>query len=422
MAKVIVSNNIGTAVQLYDFGSGSLPWSPLQPPNVIPVGTSSGLLAAVQNANYGDIIEIIEPGVYSPNSTLIPNASNVTIRGHKDASPNDIILRGPGMDNSNTGNRPHGVYSQYPGLKLENFTIEQFYFHAVTFGAGAGNPTFRNMIMQDIGQQTIKASAYPLTIDNGVVENCVFRFTSGRPMTDHAGGGYFYNGFIDGHRCSNWTVQDSFFGEITPTQEEIDFVLSINPSASINYWSPAVYFWNGSSNNTIQRNIFHNNIRSVALGLIDQLSLNGFYDHVGGIVKNNFIVIDVGRLSSSQTLNSDAAILLWNCQNGKAKHNTILTNGQITDSIQGRWTTSLEISANLVDRPIRMREAASYSGINNQLNASPSWFVDSISADLRLNTTGSASVSVVGRDIDCQFDFDKTLRPSVTNIGAHHYV
>lgn len=411
--KAVIFNNTNNRIPLFDNLYNEYPWSPIEEADVIPVGTVAGLVSAVENASDGDVIEIVWPGVYTLPNTLVAAVPNLTIRGSADAVPTDIIIRGRGMTQQTTA-VPHGIYSQQPGLYIKNLTLEQFYQHAITFGSGASNPIFEDLILQDCGQQFIKASVWPSAIDNGQVLGCVFQFTAGRPIQDQ-GSGYFYSGFIDVHRGGNWVVRGNTAREITPTQAEIDSI----GAAPYNPWSPAFYFWNGSSNTIIERNVFHNCARSVSLGLIDRLTASGFNDHTGGIVRNNLIAIDSGRLSAAQIADSDSPINLWDCPGGEALHNTILTNGQMNDAIQGRWSLGLEISSNLTDNSIRMRDGATYSGSNNSLDAIPSWFVDPATANLRLSATGFSAVGSATRLPDCLYDVDGVLRNSPTKIGAH---
>ena len=108
MAKAIVPNDTGSRVQLYDRVYGEYPWTPVPEATPIPVGTLQGLQDAVANAQSGDIIEIVWPGTYNLTETLVNAVPNVTVRGHADAAPTDIVLRGAGMDNPSYGARPHG--------------------------------------------------------------------------------------------------------------------------------------------------------------------------------------------------------------------------------------------------------------------------------------------------------------------------
>jgi len=413
MAKTITVP--GSAITLYQHPDTY--WYPY-PYNgrIVQVGTLSGLEAAISSAQPNDIIEIVWPGVYVLNNTLVPAASNVTIKGASGVA-SDIVLRGRGMDNSSYGGCPHGIYSQYPGLTVEDLTIEQFYFHGVTFGAGATSPTLRNVRMLDMGQQFLKVSAFPDAINNGLVENSYFAYTNGRPTTDHEGAGYFYGGMIDVHNSSGWVVRKNQFIENTPTAAEI---AALPGGATYYLYSPAVYFWNRSTNPIVEQNTFINCARSISLGLI--LRGGGENDCYGGIARNNMVYMAAGRFSAETIAGSDGAINLWDCPNGKAINNTVVTNGQVNDAFQGRWSSGLVVDNNLSDDSIRMRDSANYTGDNNTLNASSSWFVNPSTGNLRLNSTGGAAVPSSNRSADVLYDVDDTVRPTTTKRGAHHYV
>lgn len=417
MTKAIV---VPDPVQLYVSGDTWIPWQ-LTP--TIEVGTVSALRSAIQNANAGDVISIL-PGTYNMQDTLVAAAPNVTVMGASGVR-GDVILRGRGMDNENYGNCPHGFYCQYPGLTLKDLTLEQYYFHGLTFGAGAGNAVVDNVDMLDMGQQFIKASAFPNAINNGLINNARFAYTNGRPTTNHDGAGYFYGGFIDVHNGANWIIRDSFFDEMAPTEAEIAAINASDPSAFQFWWSPAVYFWNRSSNTLIERNLFKNNPRAIALGLTQRT--DGTYDHTGGVVKNNMIILTPNRLGAAQIADADAQILAWQSPGAKIHHNTIITNGQMSEAVRIRFETSgpsistIEVRNNLADDTIRSMDNSIVEG-GNILNAQSSWFVNPNAGDLRLNVTGSAAVSKQSRLSDVLVDFYKTSRPSTTYTGSHEYV
>lgn len=413
MAKTITVP--GSSVALYQHPDTYWYPYPFQG-RVVQVGTLSGLETAISSAQPNDIIEIVWPGTYNLNNTLVPAAANVHIRGASGVAT-DIILSGKGMDNASYGGCPHGIYSQYSGLTVSNLTLQQFYFHGVTFGAGATSPTFNNVRFLDIGQQFIKASAFPAAIDNGLVTQCYFAYTAGRPTTNHDGAGYFYGGMIDVHNGAGWQVTMSNFLENAPTEAEINAVTAADPSGTQYWWSPAVYFWNRSSNTLIERNLFLNCGRAVALGLIQRGG--GEFDHTGGIIRNNMCTVTSGRLGAAQIADSDGQILAWDSPGTKILHNTILTNNQVADAIQGRWSTNLDIRSNLSDNSIYMRDSASYVGSDNVLTALPSWFVNPTTGNLRLSATGLGAVGTATRLVDCIDDIDGDIRGLNTKIGAH---
>lgn len=390
-----------------------------EPGRQVYVGSIAGLTAAVANALPGDEIVIDWPGQnnrYRLQNTLVVNAPNVTIRGNtEDAS--EIVIQGPGMDEPSYGGAPYGIYSQQPGLSLANFTLRDFYHHAVTFGAGATAPSFENLRLLDIGTQFVKISAFPAAINDGRMTGCVVGYTAGRPTTDH-GAGFFYGGGVDCHNSTGWIVRGNTFLEFSPTAEEE----AATAGQARHLWSPAVYFWNRSANNIVEANVFRNSARSIAFGLINRIdSVDAAHDNVGGIIRNNMCVMDAARLGAYQISQSDGMILAWDSPGTKILHNTIVTNGQVADAIQGRWSAGLEISNNLSNDTIRMRELASYTGGDNTLTAQNSWFVDPSTGNLRLSSTGNTAVGTAARLADCLADFDGTQRDVITKIGASIY-
>jgi hypothetical protein len=297
-------------------------------------------------------------------------------------------------------------------LTIQNFTLDHFYFHGLTFGAGATNPTVDSIIMRDMGQQFLKVSAFPSAINGGIVRNSTFEYSDGRPTTDHDGAGYFYGGMIDVHNSSGWTIEDNFFVEVTPTQAEIDAL----PNGATRWdWSPAVYFWNRSTNPMVRRNTFINCARAVALGLIQRGG--GENDCYGGTVENNVCVLTTGRLSAEQQAGADAPILLWDCPGGRAVHNTVVTHGQ-SEAIQGRWAAGLEISNNACSSVIHMRDNAAYSGAGNILSLDDAWFVNIATGDAHLTTLGRSNISTAARLSTTLTDFDGTARPAMARPGA----
>ncbi len=411
MTKAIV---VPDPVQLYVSGDTWIPWQ-LTP--TIEVGTVSALRSAIQNANAGDVISIL-PGTYNMQDTLVAAAPNVTVMGASGVR-GDVILRGRGMDNANYGNCPHGFYCQYAGLTLKDLTLEQYYFHGLTFGAGAGNAVVDNVDMLDMGQQFIKASAFPNAINNGLINNVRFAYTNGRPTTNHDGAGYFYGGFIDVHNGANWIIRDSFFDEMAPTEAEIAAINASDPLAIQYWWSPAIYFWNRSSNTLIERNIFKNNPRAVALGLTQRT--DGTFDHTGGIVRNNMIVLTPNRLGAAQIADADAQILAWQSPGAKIYHNTILTNGQMSEAVRVRFeSTGVEVRNNLADDTVRSMDGAIVDS-GNILNAQSSWFVNPSTGNLRLSSAGAVAVSKQARLTEVLVDIDSASRLSPTYVGADEY-
>lgn len=426
MAKNVKPGSIGAPKQLYRYSDGFD--RPKVPPRVVQVGTLSGLVAAVGNAVAGDVVEIVWPGDYRLANTLVQNVANLTIRARDTLGPDQVVIRGFGMDNPNYGGptlgAPHGIYSAQPGLTVQNLTIADFYFHGVTFGAGATAPTFDTVIFEDMGQQFIKVSQFPASINNGLVKDCTFKYTAGRPATNHLDFdmvtkvGWFYGGPIDVHNSAGWHIVGSRFEEIAPTAAEA--AAAIATGENVHLWSPAAYFWNRSTAPLIENNVFVNCGRAIAMGLLERT--DGTHDCYGGIARNNMVYIAAGRLGQTQIDDSDAQILLWDCPGGEALHNTLITHGQIANAVQGRWAGSsgLVIANNLSDASIRMRETAVFTGAGHQANAANSWFADAAQGDLHLSATGQANVQFGSRMGNALYDINGGLRAMSARVGAHN--
>lgn len=398
-------------LQLFSYGSY---FSPVPNTPDITVGTVSALVSATQSATEGQTIGIL-PGIYTLTSALNFAADNVTLRSTTGVRE-DVIIQGNGMDNASY-DTPNGFYLTSSTPTIRDVTIQNFYWHGVTFGAGGHTPRLLNVHFKDIGTQFVKASQLTPRVDNGIVLGCRFEFTSGRPTTNHDGAGYYYNGFIDAHTVTNWLVKSNLFLEGTITQAEIDYVNTNDPGAPINRWSPGIYFWNRSVGTVVEDNVFINCARAVALGLIHQN--DGTYDHEDGIIRNNMATITPGRLSLSQTEDSDGVFLLWDSLNAEVCHNTTLTNGQVTNSVQARWR-NITANNNLSDIVQGVRDNAAITGDFNVTVAASTWFEDPAQGDLHLSITGAGEVLSVPRLNLCLLDIDGENRPLSTRIGADH--
>jgi hypothetical protein len=113
--------------------------------------------------------------------------------------------------------------------------------------------------------------------------------------------------------------------------------------------------------------------------------------------------------STSRKAGSDDAIIVNDSPNTKVYHNTILTNGNLHESIEFHFasTTGGEARNNLTDAPINLsRDGASAVQSGNHGAATPSMFVNPIAADLHLLSIATQvidkapALSVVATDID----------------------
>jgi hypothetical protein len=383
---------------------------PLTGTRIVSVAGESALQDAMADLRSGDTI-LLSDGVYNLTGSLYINGKdNVTIRGLSGCS--GVVLAGKGMDNPSYGNVEVGIWSNSLNTVIAHLTIRDTFDNTVIFNGGAQSPRLYSVNLIDSGSQFIKANptdaANGVGVDNGVLEYCRIEYTNGPPASpSHSGGAGYFNG-ISAHAADNWTIRNSLFRNLH------------NPDSSGYWWNPAVLFWNHSRNTITENNTFINTDRAIAYGLTD---ISGS-DHTGGIIRNNFVYLAPGLMSTARTEDSDAQIIVWDSPATKVLHNTIITNGNNNLSIEFRFNTDGgEAKNNLADAPIGTRNGGAYSQSGNYLNAVTAMFTGSASGDLHLldnDTTRDHVIDKVDVFADAPTDIDGGQRPVgvLADIGA----
>src|SRR5688572_7557973 len=88
---------------------GNAPPLPVTGTRIVKVATEPQLQTAMGNLRNGDTL-LLADGTYNLSASLYVNGRhNVTIRGN--AGSTNVVLAGKGMDNSNHGGVPFGVWS-----------------------------------------------------------------------------------------------------------------------------------------------------------------------------------------------------------------------------------------------------------------------------------------------------------------------
>jgi hypothetical protein len=375
------------------------------------VSTEPQLQSAVANAQAGDTI-VLADGIYALTSSLyLNNKNSVTIRGTDGCD--GVTVVGKGMDNANYGAVPFGVWSNSLSTTVAHLTIRDTYDNILIFNAGAQSPHVYSVRLLNAGSQFVKANptdaANGVGVDNGVLEYSWLEYTAGPPATDHGAGVGYTNG-ISAHAADGWIIRKNMFKNFH------------TPDADAYLWNPAVLMWNHSSNTLTEQNTFINVDRAVAYGLVEQAM--GF-DHQGGTIRNNFVYMAPGLYSASRTAGSDGQIVVWDSPNAKVYHNTLLTNGNVLNSIQFRFgeTTGGEVRNNLADAPIGLRDGASAGQSGNLLSATSSMFVNAAAADLHLLATAAAAIDKAPALAAVTNDFDGDARPQGAgyDIGADEF-
>lgn len=369
---------------------------------VVQVANDAELQQAINNLRPNTTI-VLASNTYQLSRTLWIREDNVTLRGATQ-DPNDVVLAGPGMENANYGNVPHGIWSDAANVRIQNLTIRDVYFHPIQFSPEADSPQMTNLRLIDAGEQFIKASSggFGVGVDNGLVEYTVMEYTNGPPSTDHGGGTGYTNG-VDVHGGEDWIIRKNLFKDFH------------TPDNAQHLWNPAILMWNGARGTISEGNTFINVDRAIAYGLTDRTGS----DHSGGVIRNNFIYAEPNLFSSSRKSSSDGQIIVWDSPNTKVLHNTVLGNGNFNKSIEFRFGTSGgEARNNLVDAPLGSRSGATFVQSGNVTDATPDLFEDPDNANLHLKSSAESVIDVVDQLADALLDIDNDTRPSGSRADA----
>lgn len=379
--------------------------APLPPArgDVVTVATTAELQNAFDNLVSGQTI-LIEDGVYDLTNTLnIRGVSGVTIRsatGDRDA----VVLRGRGMANSDYGNVPH-VMAVYDAkdVTVANLTMREAYFHLIQIHGedDADGVHLFNLHLIDSGEQFVKGSTAGSPgpyADYGIVECSLVEYTD-RARSDYTNG-------VDVLAGSGWIIRDNEFRNIRAPVGQLA--------------GPAVLMWRNSLDTIVERNLFIECDRAIALGLSapDGNSRDGntTYDHQGGVIRNNMIYRD-GPGDVGITVNYARDVAIY--------HNTVIQNGTFPwGTIEYRFSaSSATIFNNLTDGPLWERDGASASLDGNVTSAPSSWFVDAGKGDLHLTAPAVAVIDAATSATVVGDDFDGHNRPvgAAADIGADEY-
>jgi len=370
-------------------------------PTVV-VDTVPELQQAVANLASGSTI-LIADGTYDLTNTLnIRSVTDVAIRsqsGNRDA----VVLRGRGMSNTSFGNVPHvmAVYDAQNVL-IADLTLRDAYYHLIQIHGenDADGVEVYNVRLIDAGEQFIKGSTAgppgPYA-DDGTVACSLFEYTD-RARSD-------YTNAVDILAGSNWVIRDNVFRNIRAPHGQLA--------------GPAVLMWRNSIDTIVERNLFIECDRAIALGLSspDVKSRNGntTYDHQGGVIRNNMIYRE-GPGDIGITVNYARDVVIT--------HNTVIQNNTFPwGAIEYRFgATTVTITYNLTDGPIWQRNGADATLSGNVTNATTSWFVDAAAADLHLMSSATPAINTATSSALVD-DFDGHFRPvgSAADIGADEY-
>jgi hypothetical protein len=363
------------------------------------------------NLQSGDTI-LLANGTYNLTGTLYINGrQNVSIRGTNGST--NVVLVGKGMDNASYGNVPFGIWANGTNITIAHLTIRDTWDNEIIFNSGAQSPHVYCVRLLNSGSQFIKSNPTDvnagLGVNNGVIEYCWFEYT-GSPPGDHGTGAGYFNG-ISAHAAQNWIVRGNLFKDLH------------NPDTAAYLWNPAVLFWRHSINTLTEQNTFLNVDRAVAYGLDNTTP---YFDHAGGVIRNNFVVLTNGLLSASRKAGSDGSIIAWNSPGTQVDHNSVLLNGNEFYAVEFRFSTTTNGTArnNLADAPIHLRDSATAALSGNLLTAVSGMFVNSTNANLHLVASATNAIDHAPTLGSVTNDFDGDTRPRgpSSDIGADEFV
>jgi hypothetical protein len=230
-----------------------------------------------------------------------------------------------------------------------------------------------------------------------------------------------YTGGIDAHKARGWLVRDNVIE---------------------GFWCPeglaehAVHFWDGSRDTVVERNVLKDNARGVGFGMMDSGSTRaypdapcpaaqGYVDHYGGTIRNNFIFTSRKDLFAAQD-GADCGICLWQSCQTQVLHNTVYSTDPLRtfSSIEWRFgNTRANIINNLVNVPMKERDGGSANVSGNVSNAKADWFVNAGLGDLHLVKTATSAIDQATSLAGVTDDIDGACRPAgpTADVGAHEY-
>jgi len=373
---------------------------------IIRVTTTAELERAITALQSNQTI-MIAPGTYKPRRDLgvgMQNRGkeplhNIAIRGET-GKRKDVIIRGPGKENRKGTPRNGFQFYNVDGALLAGLSVGDYFHHPIKCNGNAGCRRVRmyNLYLFDAGEQFVKGSGPK----DCIVEHCLIEYTEIGPIANNG-----YTQGVDFHGARRTIIRDCIFRN-----------MHVKPGLKHQY-GPAILMWSDSRDTLVERNVFLDCDRGVALGLTPTRG------HVGGIIRNNFFY------TSKRIKNADCPIIVWNSPGTKVVHNTILTNGTYRNAIEYRFpkTRGVVIANNITDARIAARSGARAEVYGNFTKATPDLFVDAAGCDLHLKKPVASIVKSARKPkkplsaSDCPDDFDGHPRraDAAGDIGADQF-
>ena len=361
----------------------------------VTVSGMSNLRRALNRARPGTTI-LLEDGVYQLDGvTLDVSVRGLVLRG-KNGQRSRVLIRGRGMDE-----RLVAISVGAPEVTLADLTISQVGFHGIQVRgeSGAHRAAIHHVHILDTGQQLIKGSAAQggQPCRDGLVACSTLEYTESAP-SDYTNGVDVING-------EHWVVRDNVLRRIR------------GPRAQGHRAGPAILFWGGSRDTTVERNLLVDCCRGVALGLVQSRDeAPDRLDHRAGIIRRNVVC----------NLNpwADEAIEVNASPGTLVEHNTVLVEGKVPWSIGIRFpTASARVRNNLSNHQVILRDGAKAELAGNIVDARRDWFVDPRRGDLRLARKDLPAVDagVITAEMSAGDRRRPAIRGAAPDVGAYEY-
>ncbi|MBN1179694.1 MAG: right-handed parallel beta-helix repeat-containing protein [Anaerolineae bacterium] len=365
--------------------------APLPPPQagapVVTVSTEAALREQAASAAPGTTI-FVAAGTYDLQGAVQVLGDGVTIRGAT-GNRDDVILDGGGML---TFSNTHVIYIDADDVTVADLTIRNADEHGISVN-GSDRPFLYNLHIVDTGYQLVKVNPLGDGSEGGVLACSHLEYTTTAP-TDYTNG-------ISAHDAHDWTVRDNLWERIR-TPENVP--------------APTILFWSGSTGTLVERNVLIDCFQGIAFG---NSGHEGPDDHVGGVVRNNFIYA---------SLPHDSVVEMVHARDWLVAHNTALLldpYGGVTWGMEARFEDSSGTFAyNLLNMPIwNDRDDAAGAVTGNVTTADGSWFADPGVGDLHLLASAAGAIDQAGALAQVSDDVDGDLRPigSAPDIGADEF-
>lgn len=280
----------------------------------ITIGPESDWATQIQQARPNTEILLLD-GRYKTDRHAILVGDQTTIRSaSQNADSVTIIGQGYGISGE-------GLMIIGNDVSIADLSITQMRDHAIAIkplqGAKQGTRIY-NVHLYDIGTQHIKLNVGES--DGGLIACSTIGYSDNGAKGD-------YNGAIDLHEASNWTIRDNTIYNIRGDGSGCN----VDEDCGRYLSGPAILVWNNSENTRITRNRLFDNYRNIALGL--------GRGHSNGKIDNNLIV---------QSAAGDAGIELQTATKTTVENNTVILSGNYPGGIEFRDSDNIVIRNNWI--------------------------------------------------------------------------